>query len=180
MAGRQRHQHPQRIFQARTRQTRRRRILIFWIVGGATLLGAALLFNMAIRRVNHPPIDASNVALVAAGRQIYAQACSSCHGVSLQGQPNWRERLADGRLPAPPLDASGHAWRLRDKDLFAVTKTGPAAYPAGYSTNMPAFGQQLSDEQIAATLAYVKSVWPVDIQAKQTRRNMAFWSRIAH
>ena len=180
MTVRQRHQHPRRIFQARTRQTRRWRKSIFWIVGGATLLAAALLFDVAIRQVYHPPLDAGNVALVDAGRTIYARACSGCHGASLQGQPNWRERLANGKLPAPPLDASGQAWRLRDKDLFSITKAGPAAYPAGYSTDMPPFGEQLSDEEIAATLAYIKSVWPADMRAKQARRNLTFWSRTAH
>lgn len=180
MTGRQRRQHPQRIFQARGRRARRWRKFIVWSVGGATLLVTALLFDMAIRQVNHPPLDAGNVTLVDAGRATYARACSDCHGVSLQGQPNWRERMPNGKLPAPPLDASGQAWRLRDKDLFTITKAGLAAYPAGYSTDMPAFGEQLSDAEIAATLAYMKSVWPADVRAKQARRNLTFWSRTAH
>lgn len=180
MTGRQRHQHTRRIFRAKTRRSRRWRKLTFWAAGGATLIAAALLFDMALRRVNHPPMDVSDVALVDTGRRIYAQACSNCHGVSLQGQPDWLTRSAGGRSPAPPLDGAGRAWRLRDKDLFRITKVGPAAYPSGYSTDMPAFGQDLSDEEIAATLAYVKSVWPPDIRAKQARRNIAFWSRVAH
>ncbi|WP_324288663.1 c-type cytochrome [Hoeflea alexandrii] len=34
------------------------------------------------------------------GRQVYAQNCASCHGAELQGQPNWRRRLENGRMPA--------------------------------------------------------------------------------
>ena len=26
--------------------------------------------------------------------------CASCHGANLEGQPNWKERRADGKLPA--------------------------------------------------------------------------------
>ncbi len=180
MTGRRRHQHTRRIFKARRRRSRRWRTVAVWAVGGAVLVAAALLFDMALRQVHHPRMDANDVALVDAGRRIYAQACSSCHGVSLQGQPNWPTRSADGRMPGPPLDGSGHAWQLRDKDLFEITKEGPAAYPPGHSREMPAFGQQLSDKEIASILAYVKSVWPPDLQVKQARRNMEFWTKIAH
>lgn len=180
MTSPQRHQHTRRIFKVRSLRSRRQKRLTFWTVGAASLVAAALLFDVAIRQVYHPLLDADNVALVEAGRVVYARACSVCHGVLLQGQPNWRERSVNGKLPAPPLDASGHAWRFRDRDLFAITKGGPAAYPAGYSTDMPSFDEQLSEEEIAATLAYVKSIWPTDVRAKQARRNMAFWSRTAH
>ena len=112
--------------------------------------------------------DAGDAELVAAGRRIYAEACASCHGAALEGQSNWRRRAADGRLPAPPHDASGHSWHHDDQTLFAVTKHGPAAIAgAGYSSDMPAFGQTLSDGDIWAVLAYIKSTWPGDVQAKQ-------------
>jgi len=34
---------------------------------------------------------------------------------------------------------------------------------------MPAFGDTLSDREIAAILAYIKSRWPADIRARQSR-----------
>ena len=46
--------------------------------------------------------------LIADGEILYATHCASCHGVRLEGQPEWRVRLANGLLPARPHDASGH------------------------------------------------------------------------
>tara|TARA_R110002072_G_scaffold58955_3_gene149883 strand:+ start:898 stop:1401 length:504 start_codon:yes stop_codon:yes gene_type:complete len=114
--------------------------------------------------------DASDRVLVADGKQVYATACASCHGVNLEGQPNWRSRLPDGRLPAPPHDETGHTWHHPDALLFAVTKFGGARNaPAGFVSGMPAFEKQLSDRQIWAALAYIKSRWPRQVAARQAR-----------
>ena len=105
---------------------------------------------------------------MALGQTIYAENCASCHGDRLQGQPNWRERKPDGRLPAPPHDASGHTWHHPDDVLFGIVKEGLAKYaPPGYESDMPAFGGRLSDDRIQAVLAYIKGTWPKDIQTRQ-------------
>ena len=54
--------------------------------------------------------DATDPELVALGASVYAQHCAACHGRELEGEPNWRRRKADGTLPAPPHDATGHTW----------------------------------------------------------------------
>ena len=115
--------------------------------------------------------DASDAELVARGRGIYDQQCASCHGVNLEGQPNWRLRNDDGTLPAPPHDESGHTWHHPDDVLFQLTKQGTAAFLAdGYKSNMPAYADILTDAEIWAVLAYVKSRWPPEIQAAQASR----------
>lgn len=43
--------------------------------------------------------------------------------------------------------------------------------PAGYESDMPAFDGVLSDAQIAAALAYIKSRWPAEIRARQAQIN---------
>lgn len=112
------------------------------------------------------PADAAQVAL---GKAVYAENCASCHGANLEGQPDWRSRKADGRMPAPPHDATGHTWHHPDGTLFGITKQGVAAFaPPGYESDMPAFGGVLTDEQIWAVLAYIKSSWPEDIQRRHT------------
>jgi len=121
---------------------------------------------------NPPRIDPANAKQVEQGRRLYVAACASCHGASLEGQPNWQRRLPNGRLPAPPHDATGHTWHHSDEFLMRITRFGPAAYPEGYRTDMPAFGDTLSDGEIAAILAYIKSHWPPDIRARQTRQNV--------
>jgi mono/diheme cytochrome c family protein len=96
--------------------------------------------------------------------------CARCHGANLEGQPNWRLPLANGRLPAPPHDASGHTWHHPDSVLFGITKQGLGSFaPAGYQSDMPAFASVLTVAEIAAALAYIKSRWPADIRQRQAR-----------
>lgn len=112
----------------------------------------------------------TGTAQIAEGKQLYATYCAGCHGANLQGQPGWQQPLPNGSYLAPPHDASGHTWHHPDEQLFAITKNGGQAYaPAGRLNTMPAFGGQMSDAQINAVLAYIKSTWPPDIQAQQAQ-----------
>jgi mono/diheme cytochrome c family protein len=108
-----------------------------------------------------PRADPRNAANVVLGKKLYQKHCAACHGANLEGQPNWRERLPNGKLPAPPHDDSGHTWHHPDEVLFAITKNGlvwPQA-PKSYESDMPAFAEKLSDDEIWAVLAYIKSHW---------------------
>lgn len=114
--------------------------------------------------------DPNDAAQVAQGRAVYAAHCASCHGDNLEGQPNWRERQPNGRLPAPPHDMSGHTWHHPDRVLFDITRDGVAAHaPKGYESDMLAFGRTLADAEIWAVLAYIKSRWPPEIRERQAR-----------
>lgn len=113
-------------------------------------------------------LDASDPKLTGDGKQIYAAYCATCHGANLEGQPEWRTRNAEGRLRAPPLDGNGDAWNQTDDRLFAVTKYGPAAVTGREAaTDMPIFNGVLTDREIAAALAYIKSTWPPEIRERQ-------------
>ena len=103
------------------------------------------------------PVTAAEIAL---GQEVYAQTCASCHGADLEGQPDWRRRLDNGRMPAPPHDETGHTWHHADGQLFTITKHGVEAVVPGYESDMPAFEGVLSDAEIRAVLAYIKSTWP--------------------
>ena len=108
-----------------------------------------------------PRADPRDPAHIALGTKVYAQHCAACHGAKLEGQPNWKQRLPNGRLPAPPHDDSGHTWHHADEVLFAITRNGPVPpyAPPGYESDMPAFKGKLSDDEIWAVLAYIKSRW---------------------
>lgn len=107
-------------------------------------------------------------ARIALGRDLYATQCASCHGAALEGQPDWRERLPSGRLPAPPHDETGHTWHHPDEQLFQLTKQGVAAFaPPGYETDMPGFAEAMTDDEIRATLDFIKSTWPAEIRERQ-------------
>jgi S-disulfanyl-L-cysteine oxidoreductase SoxD len=119
-----------------------------------------------------PRIDPTDTAQVAAGEALYRTHCASCHGANLEGQPDWRTRLPSGRLPAPPHDANGHTWHHPDAVLLQIVREGPAFYAAlGVQTDMPAFGTRLSEGDMVAVIAYIKSRWPAEIQARQSQAN---------
>ncbi|MBC7906970.1 MAG: cytochrome c [Rhodospirillaceae bacterium] len=106
------------------------------------------------------------------GAKVYAAHCAECHGANLEGEPAWQTRKPNGELPAPPQDASGHTWHHPDAQLFAITKHGMARFaPPDYKTAMPAFIGKLSDHEIRAVIAYIKSTWPEDIRKRQDSLN---------
>ena len=98
---------------------------------------------------------------LALGKQLYTLHCASCHGLKLEGDPNWRQRLPNGRMPAPPHDESGHTWHHPDEVLFGITKHGlvPPYAPPNYPSDMPAFAGTLSDAEIRAVLAFIARHW---------------------
>lgn len=112
-------------------------------------------------------------AVLELGRKVYAAHCASCHGARLEGQPNWQQRDAQGLMPAPPHDASGHTWHHTDELLFRITKHGvaKAANLKDYVSAMPAFEGTLSDAEIVAALSWIKSQWPAEIRRKHDALN---------
>lgn len=142
------------------------------------LLGAIVAAAIAAAWIFWPSAstgraDADDARQVALGATVYRDHCANCHGANLQGQPDWKLRKPDGRFPAPPHDETGHTWHHPDDTLFQLTKLGlkPPLAPAGYESDMPAFGTVLTDEQIWAVLAFIKSRWPEKIRARQSSFN---------
>jgi mono/diheme cytochrome c family protein len=105
------------------------------------------------------------------GEGVYKAECASCHGAKLEGQPDWRTRRPDGRLPAPPHDASGHTWHHPRERLASIVKLGmlPPNAPEGYVSDMPAFADKLSDRQIENVLAWIESQWPAEIRQQRAQ-----------
>jgi mono/diheme cytochrome c family protein len=118
--------------------------------------------------------DPGNAARVALGERVYAQHCAVCHGAKLEGQPQWRRRLPNGRLPAPPHDESGHTWHHPDRVLFAITRNGlaPPYAPPDYESDMPAYAGRLTDDEIWAALAFIKSRW-TSREVREARAQMS-------
>jgi len=119
--------------------------------------------------------DASDGALVALGKGVYAGYCASCHGRNLQGQPLWQldDKFAGRRASAH--DETGHTWQHADEDLFHKTKYGRfAAEAADHVSAMPAFAAILDDHQILAAVAFVKARWPLGLRVSQAMLNPGF------
>lgn len=145
-----------------------------WVAGVLALAGAAALGGWRYLGAREAAGIQMSQADIAAGAQLYQANCAACHGADGQGQPNWRQRRADGKLPAPPMNGDGHTWHHPDGQLFAMVKHGiEALAPEGYASDMEGFDDRLSDREIRQVLAYIKSTWPDEKLARQqeiTRR----------
>ena len=136
-------------------------------------VGIAIAVTAAEPRVHFA--NADDPAEVAAGKQLYAQRCSSCHGKRLQGQPLWQlqDQYSDRRAPA--LDESGHMWAHSDEELFHITGYGRFTdTPPNVPSYMPAFGSILNDAQILDVMAFIKARWPLGLRISQSLLNPGY------
>ncbi len=157
-------------------------ILIVAMTGAAP--GAAASRDAGVD-ASPPPVahlaNADDPVKVEAGKLIYAQRCSSCHGKRLQGQPLWQlEDQYFGRR-APAHDESGHTWEHSDEELFHITRYGrfTTADPT-IPTYMPAFDGVLDDEQILEVTAFIKARWPLGLRISQALLNPGYAGMPAH
>nr|WP_314569489.1 cytochrome c [uncultured Pseudomonas sp.] len=86
------------------------------------------------------------------GARTYATRCASCHGLDGKGQPEWM----------PPLAGATSALAKESASAINITLNGSqrvvaAGVPDAY--RMPAFREQLSDQEIAEVLSYVRGTW---------------------
>ncbi|MEX0504567.1 cytochrome c [Alphaproteobacteria bacterium LSUCC0719] len=146
---------------------------ILTIVGTVASLG--LVYHLASpveQATASVTLKPNEQVVVALGEQVYAQNCASCHGVALEGQANWQQRDADGYLPAPPHDETGHTWHHPDTYLFLMTKYGiEKMIGKTYPNNMPAYEDELSDDEIIAVLSFIKSTWPNTVKRQHDQIN---------
>ena len=147
---------------------------VFLSALGMLLVGAVIYYFSSPTNEAEASIALKHkdAAVVDLGRVVYAENCASCHGVALEGQANWRQRDADGYLPAPPHDETGHTWHHPDSYLFLMTKYGiEDMIGKTYPNNMPAYKGKLTDEEILAALSYIKSTWSSRIQRQHDQIN---------
>ncbi len=114
------------------------------------------------------PGDPSDLDQVAFGSRIYARICANCHGAELDGQLGWEQPLKDGTRLAPAHSAAGETWQHSDARLFEVVEVGgETLQPDGKVSRMPGFGDKLTDDEIWAVIAFMKSTWPTSVQEAQ-------------
>lgn len=141
-------------------------LLFLAACSGAT--GSTVSAPPSIPRPTAPPLPTLDPARVALGEQVYRTACASCHGVDREGEPDWKIPKPDGSYPAPPHDANGHTWHHGDGLLYQIIREGGASLDLpDFKSNMPAFGDSLTDRETRAVLEYLKSTWPE--QERQTQ-----------
>jgi len=90
------------------------------------------------------------------GAKVFATNCASCHGVQAQGLvEDWQTPLDDGSYPAPPLNGTGHAWHHDMPVLLEIVQQGGALYEG----KMPAFAEQLQEDEQLAAIVWFQSLW---------------------
>ncbi|MGU9854021.1 c-type cytochrome [Pseudomonas koreensis] len=90
--------------------------------------------------------------LDAPGAHTYVTRCASCHGLDGKGQSQWM----------PPLAGATSALAKESASAINITLNGSqrvvaAGVPDAY--RMPAFREQLSDQEIAEVLSFMRSTW---------------------
>ena len=118
---------------------RRALLVLALALGGLGLFTGGLAWVLNDPR---PPAGASR------GERLYYTFCAGCHGVD--GRGSWRAALFLIR----PGDLT-RAASQPDRYLFDITKHGGASIGR---PGMPAFGAQLSDDDIRALVAYVRTL----------------------
>ena len=104
---------------------------------------------------------------VALGEATFSKHCVSCHGEAAQGlTQDWKQRLPNGKFPAPPLNGSAHAWHHSPKTLLRTINEGGVKL-GGW---MPGFKDQLSEREKQALIDYIYSLWPESIQQRYDKQ----------
>lgn len=108
------------------------------------------------------------------GQSVYNTQCAACHGINGEGQfPDAPlERDITGRFGAPPHDETGHTWHHDDDLIIRMVVEGGMGDPVNFYS-MPAFESILSDEEVRAVIAYIKTLWTPEIQETQGERTQA-------
>ena len=145
-----------------------------WLLAGLVLAGGLLILVGVWARGSNSAavaIDLDDPQLVATGEDVYNTYCAACHGFDLEGEANWQQPNADGSFRAPPHDETGHTWHHNDSYLIESIRLGGVRLEPNIGVSaMPAYDGVLSDAQIAAVLAYIKSSWPSEILEAQSTR----------
>ena len=86
------------------------------------------------------------------GARLYARACAACHGADGRGAAPARTGLA---VPLPDFTDCGYQTREPDADWIAIAHGGGPV--RAFDRRMPAFGDALSEAQLAAVVRHVRS-----------------------
>jgi len=150
----------------------------FWLFGLPLIALSAIAGSAAwtLMAREHPLGDPKDPEQVIVGQAVYGRDCARCHGNDLGGEFGWLKRenevdLSEAEVDrmlenlddvAPAHDNSGKTWRHDDDKLFSIIKDGPAVALSKQDSRMPGFHDRLSDSEIWAVVAFMKSHWHED------------------
>jgi mono/diheme cytochrome c family protein len=130
----------------------------------ATLLLVTLALSSCGRGSGQVETSASK-AFLQRGATLYQTSCQVCHGGATGGS------LKD--IP-PPHNTNGHTWHHADQQLTEMILNGITF--SVEQQKMPAFKDQLSEEDVRAILAYIKTWWTEE-QREWQKKATENWGR---
>jgi len=94
------------------------------------------------------------------GKTLYLEACAACHGADGTGAESSQLGFS---TPVPDFTECNFATREPDADWIAVAHQGGPT--RGFSTDMPAFGESLTEEELQKIMDHIRSFceddrWP--------------------
>jgi len=98
------------------------------------------------------PAGGAQPGWAALGEQVYGNKCSACHQLTGEGLPG----------VFPPLKGSAVVTGADPTEHIRTVLHGLSGKAIGgvtYGSAMPAFADQLSDEEVAAVLSYERTAW---------------------
>ena len=107
------------------------------------------------------PLPTATSDPIVEGRQVFSQVCAQCHGENAEGYAN--------ELQAPALNQSEHAYEHPDQQIHDWIVNGKL----GLGWQMPPFGEQMTDDEVHAVIAYLHTLWTasqLEIQQDITSR----------
>lgn len=121
-----------------------------------TLLGSLVaLALVACAAPTSSPTPSATPDPAIQGRQVFLRVCAICHGENAEGNANV--------LAAPALDSTEHAWHHPDPQIHDWIVNGKL----GLGKQMPSLGEQLTDEEVHAVIAYLHTLWTPEQLAEQ-------------
>jgi len=99
------------------------------------------------------------------GKPVYEQRCASCHGDATTPPP---------LKAAPSHGADGHTWHHQDRLLVQWVLDG-----VPLATVMPKWRGTLTEEEVRAVVAYIKSFWPEEIRQRQIEGSAEYEKQIS-
>jgi hypothetical protein len=133
----------------------RRRLAAIGLFASVILAGPCRSLVLHAQSPGVPPYTTANP-----GKTLYEAACASCHGPDGRGAP----RSAVGfDLALPDFTDCSFATPEPDADWAGIVRHGGPI--RGFDRRMPAFGDALSADEIARTIAYIRgfcrdAAWP--------------------
>jgi len=121
----------------------------------ATLAAPTATFTPSISPTSTPRVESQGLSaeMLSKGAELYAANCQSCHG-------DREGRGATGG--APPHSERGHTWHHPDAQLNEWILNGKPGVGL-----MPGFKDKLTEGDIDAVLAYIKTWWSEEQRESQ-------------